>query len=208
MTYFSRILVISVSTLLLTAACSDVQDVRDFMPFQNYYAASTSMEPTLPKDTQIMAFSVKAEDVQRGDILIVRTKTGEDYVMRLIALPGDTIAVAAGQIILNGQAVKQEPAGTYTEDDDFRPGPTLRLRERLPGGNPPYFILDHFPETLGDNFEEIALKDDEYFLMGDNRDNSADSRFSDEPYGLGIVAGNQIRRRVGLDSIEKPDGLN
>lgn len=178
------------------------------MPFQNYYAASTSMEPTLPKDTQIMAFSVKAKDAQRGDILIVKAKSEEDYVVRLIALPGDTIAVADGQIILNGEAVEQVPAGTYTTDDDFGSGPSSRLRERLPGNAPSYFILDHFADSPGDNFEEITLGNDQYFLMGDNRDHSADSRFDVESLGLGIVNGKQIRRRVSLDLIENPDELD
>lgn len=148
-----------------------------------------------------------------GDIVIaVPPNTDEDYIKRVVALPGDRIAVVRGQIILNGVAVPQEvepPVRVPADNDNlcefgtpclasfeqyrvrlddgsewFEP-PTFR--ETLPNGAS-YRIIDHIDDPFIqplDNMAEITVPDGHVFLMGDNRDHSADSRATVEERGLG-----------------------
>lgn len=139
-----------------------------------------------------------------GDIVIVVPRNRrEDLIKRVVALPGDRIAVKNGQIILNGKPVQQsvEPALELAVDpdqpcDDYTfPGLKVRmpsgrefcelpiLRETLPNGAS-YLVIDHLRQML-DEMPEITVPSDHVFLMGDNRDHSADSRAMLEENGLG-----------------------
>lgn len=137
-----------------------------------------------------------------GDIVIVvPPDRAEDYIKRVIALPGDRIAMVNGQVILNGREIPREvevPVQIPVADQQLCNGtPCLATfddyRRRLPNGRevyePPtyretlpngasYITIDHYPNSLGDNFDEITVPDGHVFLMGDNRDHSADSRFA------------------------------
>ena len=141
---------------------------------------------------------------QRGDVVIV-TPPGrsDDYIKRVIGLPGDTIEVKGGRVILNGQPLKAEvrPPAMVPVDanapcgiDQF-PGDLVVLgdgrsfcrlpivRETLPGGRT-YDTID-LGQSPGDDYGPQAIPPDHVFLMGDNRDRSADSRFSLAQDGLG-----------------------
>ncbi|MDD3797739.1 MAG: signal peptidase I [Novosphingobium sp.] len=139
-----------------------------------------------------------------GDIVIaVPPDRDEDYIKRVVALPGDRIALVNGQIILNGKPVPQavEPPLELAVDpnapcspEDY---PNLRvrkpsgklvcelpvLRETLPNGAT-YIVIDHMHQQL-DDMPEITVPKDHVFLMGDNRDHSADSRAETWERGLG-----------------------
>jgi len=117
---------------------------------------------------------------QRGDVVVFRLPrdTSTDYIKRVIGLPGDKIQVIDGQVYINGVAVKRERAPDYVEvEEGTREAPVKRWKETLPNGVS-YDTLDLVDNGFADNTQVYTVPPGDYFMMGDNRDNSTDSRFS------------------------------
>ncbi|WP_252260463.1 signal peptidase I [Erythrobacter sp. Dej080120_24] len=194
-----------------------------------FYIPSTSMMPTLHVGDRLVVskypygwswasvsfhlmprgdWRVFGSTPEYGDIVIpVHPTRDEDYIKRVVGLPGDTIEVRDGRLILNGVPVKREvvpPVRIPFEPELMcENGPCLAnfdayrvrdadgqqyfepptYRETLPNGAT-YLIIDHKNQYL-DNFGPYTVPEGNVFVMGDNRDESADSRASAEERGLG-----------------------
>jgi len=178
-------------------ACAEAEVIDVLLPERRFTVSSTAMEPGLPLGSEITATLVDPAQFARGDIVLVRGPQGDIYASRLIGLPGDTVALTGGRVILGGVTALLEPLGPYSlPARDGLPAMTAqRLRETLPGRAASYAILDQ-RVTPGDDYGPVSLGPNEYFVLGDNRDNSADSRYDRSVNGLGLVKSAQIERRV------------
>jgi signal peptidase I len=117
---------------------------------------------------------------ERGDVVVFRLPkdTSTDYIKRVIGLPGDKIQVIDGVVHINGVAVKHERAPDFIETEEgVREAPVKRWKETLPNGVV-YYPLDLVDNGFADNTQVYTVPPGNYFMMGDNRDNSTDSRFS------------------------------
>jgi signal peptidase I len=145
--------------------------------YRGFYVPSEAMTPTLARDDRFVARMDGSGELRRGDIVLVRSPHGAIYVSRIAALAGDRIAMTEGTVILNGRPVVQRSVGPGE-------GGARRLAEQFPGEAQPHEIQDS-GMTMGDEFAEVTVRPGHIFLLGDNRDHAADSRFSADQYGLG-----------------------
>ncbi len=176
--------------------------LRTFL-FQSYNIPSGSMIPTLlvndflfvskysygfskysfPFNLPLISGRVLASEPKRGDVIVFKLPANDnvDYIKRLVGMPGDKIQMKEGRLYINDQIVPRERIEDYYNGRER----VAQYVETLPGGVKHRIIEIRGDNGLLDNTELFVVPEGHYFMMGDNRDNSADSR--DHGAGVGYV---------------------
>jgi signal peptidase I len=152
--------------------------VGDYLFVSKYSYGYTHF--SIPFSPPLFSGRIFGSQPERGDVVVFRlpSDTTTDYIKRVIGLPGDKIQVIDGVVNINGQPVKREKADDFVEiEEGVRGQPVKRWKETLPNGVS-YYTLDLVDNGPADNTQVYTVPPGEYFMMGDNRDNSTDSRFS------------------------------
>ncbi|MET0294800.1 MAG: signal peptidase I [Phenylobacterium sp.] len=185
--------------------------------FQPFTIPSASMEPGLligdyiivskysygysrhsvPFSPPVVEGRIFERQPQRGDVIVFKFPTDwkKDYIKRLIGLPGDRIQVKGGVLFINGRALEREilPPGVDTGPFGEERAVT-RIRETMPNGVS--YITNDLGQNDLDDTEVFVVPKGHYFFMGDNRDNSSDSRVSQVAGGVGFVPAENLQGKA------------
>ncbi|WP_457678066.1 signal peptidase I [Thermovibrio sp.] len=155
--------------------------IRTFV-VQSFHIPSGSMIPTLLVGDFILVDKITYHfrPPDRGDVVVFHFPLNEKvyYVKRIIGVPGDRIQVKDGKVYVNGKPCRYEDAGKYSYYENGREFTGELYYEFLPrkeGGIKKHLILK--TGTQGDNTQVFVVPKGKYFMMGDNRNNSYDSRY-------------------------------
>ncbi|MDF1791552.1 MAG: signal peptidase I [Thalassobaculaceae bacterium] len=176
-------------------ACAIALGIRTFL-YEPFNIPSGSMIPTLlvgdylfvskvsygysrysmPLSLPLIPGRILFTEPERGDVVVFKlpSDNSTDYIKRLVGLPGDTIQVKGGILHINGEPVKRRQIEDFQPENGGRA--VAQFMETLPNGRE-HRILELSDSMSADNTPVYHVPEGHYFAMGDNRDNSRDSRF-------------------------------
>ncbi len=172
--------------------------LRTFL-FQPFNIPSGSMKPTLlvgdylfvskfsygyskysfPLSPNLFSGRIWSGEPERGDVVVFRPphQLNTDFIKRVVGLPGDKIQLKDSVLYLNGKPVERKEDGVFAEQTRTTSYSVPIYKETMPSGVT-YETIDTQPGNRSDNTPEVTVPEGHYFFMGDNRDNSDDSRYS------------------------------
>lgn len=173
--------------------------------FRPYILPSASMAPTLMKGDYF--FVVTSRAAERGDVIVFRPAGGDSttFVKRVIAVSGDRVQMRGGRLHLNGLPVQTVVEGTGEVGLCWNGSQVQRVREALPGGRS-YMTYDCGPRGDVDDTAVFAVPEGSLFVMGDNRDNSLDSRVPQAESGLGFIPAENVVGKAAIILLSWRDG--
>lgn len=202
-----------IKTLAIALVCAGL--IRSFL-FEPFHIPSSSMKPNLLVGDYLFVSKYsygyskysfpfglnlfegrfwQKNKPQRGDVAVFRLPSDPsiNYIKRIIGLPGDKIRVENGNLYINGEKVKKVYDGTFIEGNSMLTNEIDKFSETLPEGKT-ITVLDQ-TTTPQDDTQTYEVPANHYFMMGDNRDNSQDSRFLDH---VGYVDEENLIGRAGI----------
>ena len=193
--------------------------LRTFL-FQPFNIPSGSMKPTLlvgdyifvskwsygysrhslPFSPNIFSGRIWGSDPERGDVVVFKypNDTSKDYIKRIIGLPGDKVQLQKSVVMINGQAVPRVKQGQFTDEGS---NVTVPIFVETQANGKSYETIDIQPDNYADNTPVFVVPDGHYFFLGDNRDNSADSRFD-----VGMVPAENLVGKAQVMFLSLKDG--
>ncbi|MGZ6012505.1 MAG: signal peptidase I [Caulobacteraceae bacterium] len=187
--------------------------------FQPFTIPSASMEPTLlegdyiivskysygfskhsiPLSPPIFNGRILFHAPSRGDIIVFKLPRDNktDYIKRLVGLPGDHLQVKHGMVFINNQPIAQMPQGQTTIDLGGFMTKADVIREKMSNGKT-YLTYSVDASQPPENTDVYVVPEGQYFFMGDNRDNSLDSRFPKENDGVGFVPAENLEGKAQI----------
>ena len=186
-----------VKTLAIALICAGI--LRSFL-FEPFHIPSSSMKPGLligdyifvskysygysrysfPLGLDLFEGRIWKSTPKRGDVAVFRLPINPkiNYIKRIVGLPGDKLQMRNGVLFINDEEVLKKPEGFFIDSDSEIRHEIEQYVETFPNGKT-YQTLDQDPRAPQDNTGIYSVPQGHYFMMGDNRDNSQDSRFLD-----------------------------
>jgi signal peptidase I len=190
---FGALVLFAVVAWSLSTAVSWAERTYLIEPFR---VPSSSMEPSLRPGDQFCVFKAgSGAKLERGAVVVfLQREQGRNFVQRIIGMPGDTVVMSEGRVAVNGTPLKQDGCGDYTYEEEGHPRLGACIGERLDART--WKTLEDVHRSEG----SWTVPEGELFLLGDNRGNSYDSRFSGSAQLSDVVG------RVGPIWISFPPG--
>lgn len=170
--------------------------VGDYL-FVSKYAYGYS-KYSLPWSIDLFSGRLFGSEPQRGDVAVFKLPRDNetDYIKRIVGLPGDRIQLKHGLLYINDVAVDRRQVDNFSESDFYgRTSLIPQFAETLPGGAS-HHTLDSNPNGNVDNTKIYNVPEGHYFAMGDNRDNSLDSRIDNAYSGVGFIPAENLIGRA------------
>ncbi len=201
--------------------------LRTFI-FQPFTIPSASMEPNLIEGDYIITskysvgygryaadplpFPVKSGRLfermpKRGDVIVFKPEgRKEHFIKRMIGLPGDKVQLVDGVLQINGTAIPQKVTKRIGPQDAKYSGAEILVE--TPMNNEDYLIFDHIKNNPSDNSSVFTVPVGYYFMMGDNRDHSGDSRMTAAQGGIGFVPAENLIGRAEFILLSAKDDFS
>lgn len=166
-----------------------IYDLTSVLGIQNYKIPTTSNSPTFQVGDRLVADTraYKNSKPDYGDIVVFSSPEGQMYSYRVVGRPNDNIELIDNIVSINGKLSKS----TFIKDTITEDMPTEEFEEELPNGHKHLIYKFKFPlDSTKINIKNIVVPANSYFLLGDNRNNAADSRY------IGFISSNNIKGRI------------